>query len=52
MSTTGVYCNLTRFPVQGVRSNSTGFVTCFTPGGASTTATHSSMFIIQDRGGC
>jgi hypothetical protein len=49
---TGVYCNLNRFPVQGVRSDSHGFVSCFTPSGASTTATHSSHFIIQDRGGC
>jgi hypothetical protein len=52
MSTTGAYCNLTRFPVQGVLANSTGLVSCFTPGGAATTAMHSSMFIIQDRGGC
>jgi hypothetical protein len=52
MSSTGAYCNLTHFPVQGVQSNSLGFVSCFAPNGASTTAMHSSMFIIQDRGGC
>ena len=52
MSSAGVYCNLNHFPIEGVRSDSRGFVSCFTPAGASTTATHSSMFIIQDRGGC
>jgi hypothetical protein len=52
MSSAGVYCNLDHFPIQGVRADSHGFVSCFTPSGASTTAIHSSMFIIQDRGGC
>jgi hypothetical protein len=52
MASDGVYCNLKRFPIQGVKSDSRGFVSCFTPTGVSTTATHSSMFIIHDRGGC
>jgi hypothetical protein len=52
MSGTGFYCNLNHFPIQGVLADSHGFVSCFTPNGASTTATHSSMFMIQDRGGC
>ena len=52
MSSTGIYCNLNHFPIQGVRSDSRGFVSCFTPSGVPTTSTHSSMFIIQDRPGC
>lgn len=52
MSAVGAYCNLGHFPIQGVRSDSTGFVKCFTPNGTSTTSTHSSMFIIHDRSGC
>ena len=52
MSGTGIYCNLNHFPIQGVRSDSRGFVSCFTPSGAPTTSAHSSMFIIQDRPGC
>lgn len=52
VNSSGVYCNLLNFPIQGVRSDSRGMVSCFTPSGASTTSTHSTQFIIQDRGGC
>ena len=52
MSGSGAYCNLPHFPLQGVRADSTGLVKCFGAGGAETSATHSSMFIIQDHGGC
>ena len=52
MSGSGAYCNLSHFPIQGVRSDSTGLVRCFGPGGTETSATHSSMFIIQDHSGC
>jgi hypothetical protein len=52
VSTTNAYCNLDHLPVQGVRSDSHGFVTCFTAAGATTAAQHSSHFIIQDHSGC
>jgi hypothetical protein len=52
VSTTGGYCTLNHLPFQGVRSDSTGFVTCFTAAGAPTPLMHGSMFLIQDRGGC
>ena len=52
MSGSGAYCNLSHFPIQGVRSDSTGFVKCFGTSGNEAGAPHSSMFIIQDRSGC
>jgi hypothetical protein len=52
MNSNGAYCNLKSFPIQGVRSDSRGQVSCFTPTGVSTTSMHSSQFIIQDRPGC
>jgi hypothetical protein len=51
-SSNGNYCNLTAFPIQGVRSDSRGTVSCYTPSGVLTTNLHSTQFIIQDRTGC
>jgi hypothetical protein len=52
VSPTGGYCTLQHLPFQGVQSDSRGFVTCFLPSGAPAPVAHSSMFIIQDHGGC
>jgi hypothetical protein len=50
---TGAYCNLQHLPIQGVVSDSKGFVNCFSPDGQAVVSTqHTSMFMIQDVGGC
>jgi hypothetical protein len=52
INSSGAYCNLKGFPIQGVRSDSRGQIRCFTPAGAVTTSMHSTQFIIQDKTGC
>jgi hypothetical protein len=50
---TGSYCTLKMNPVQGVMSDSTVIVNCFSPDGQTPTPTqHTTMMFIQDASAC
>jgi hypothetical protein len=53
LGSTGTYCNLAQVPLQGVQSDSTLLVNCFTPNGlAAAQSMHTGMVMLQDQGGC
>jgi len=53
LGSAGSYCNLVQGPIQGVQSDSTLIVNCFSPNGLTPAPSmHTGMVMLRDHGGC